>query len=105
MTLIEINKKNNQIVQHRNIFGLIGHLEMNSRIEFKKRFGFEKTNSMCLVEFCPNEAEFVWNVPFWLRVLRFFNGESNYPTAKYCKKCLRNSCYRLRTPRKYWREI
>lgn len=103
--IIEINKNEGKVIEHNNILGLIESLKEQDKIEFKAKQGFEKTDDMCNVHYCPNKARFVWDVPFLLRIIRYLKADGNYQTSKYCKKCLKSACYRLSTPRKYWKEI
>ena len=93
------------IIVVNNVESIITSLEKASRENFYKVNGFHKTKEMCDVSYCPNKAKFIWGMPFLLKIKRVFTGEGNYVGYKYCKECLRSACYRLNTPRKYWKEI
>jgi len=93
------------IVIVNNVESIITSLEKASREKFFEINGFHKTKEMCDVNYCSNKAEFIWSMPFLLKIKRIFTGEGNWKGCRYCKKCLRSACYRLNTPRKYWKEI
>lgn len=84
---------------------LISGMESYYQKKFFKKHGCYKTKDMCDVQMCSDKAVYILNIPWYMRVIRFFKLLPDYQGAQYCKKDLRNSCYRLETPRKYWKEL
>jgi len=82
-----------------NMKDMVKRAEEVENIKFKEKYGFDKTHEMCFASDCPRKAKYILDQNLLIKIKRWFQGNSVCGfIPKYCSKCIRKICKRIKIP-------